>query len=266
MKIFRERILKVVAALFIGSLFLLVGAAQVSAAQDLAVRITQCPQSAKAGQDLNAGFQVLAHLAGGPAVKEVAVDIVLKRNASCPVPAPYAVCSPNYSDGVLLKGGREHVSLDPGQTLNVKLNGTNTIPADTPTGNYFLCAVIDAGNKVKEGNEQNNCACCPVKIIAAAGKPEITAYREKCGAKGSNVTILGKNFGTQTGKGVALGGHGIHVDLPVVSWNANMIIAKIPNDPKIQEGQWYYIGIERADHGEWLSNIDKNITICVLKK
>jgi len=266
MKMFRERILKVVTVFFIGSLFFLVGVAPVSAQQDLAVRITQCPQSAKAGQELGAGFQVVAHLTGGPAVKDVAVDIVLKKNARCPVPAPYAVYSQNYSDGVLLKGGREHVSLNPGQTLNVKLNGTNTIPADTPAGLYYLCAVIDAGDKVKEVNEPNNCACCPVKITAVAAKPEITGYKERCGVKGSNVTILGKNFGTQAGKGVALGGHGIHVDLSVISWSNTSIVAQIPNDPKIQEGQWYYIGVEKSNHSEWLSNISKNITICKPQK
>lgn len=39
-------------------------------------------------------------------------------------------------------------------------------------------------------------------------------------------------------------------------------MAKIPDDPRIQVGQWYYIGAEKADHSNWLSNINKNITIC----
>jgi len=266
MKMFRERTLKVVTVFFIGSLFFLVGVAPVSAQQDLAVKILQCPRVAHANQNLGAGFQVVAQNSGKAAAKDVAVDIVLKKNSSCAVPTPLAVYAPNYSDGVLLKGGREHVSLNPGQTLNVKLNGTNTIPADTPAGNYFLCAVIDAGNKIKEVNESNNCSCCPLTITASAVKPEITGYKERCGVKGSNVTILGKNFGTQAGKGVALGGHGIHVDLSVISWSNTSIVAQIPNDPKIQEGQWYYIGVEKSNHSEWLSNISKNITICKPQK
>lgn len=230
--------------------------------QDLTIKIINCPKSAKAGQDLGSGFQVMATNSGDTAVKDIAVDIVLRKDPSCPSPAPFAVYSPNYSSGVLLKGGREHVSLNPGQTLNVKLNGTNTIPADTPSGSYYLCAVMDAGNKVKETNEGNNCACCPIRIVAAEAKPEITGYRESCGKKGGNITILGRNFGSKEGKGVALGGHGIHVDLTVISWSDTTIVAQIPNDPRIQEGQWYYAGVERADHGEWLSNISKNVTIC----
>lgn len=139
---------------------------------DLTIKITNCPKSAKAGQELGATFQVTATNHGDIAVKDVAVDIVLRKDTSCPVPAPYAVYSPNFSNGVLLKGGREHVSLNPGQTLNVKLNGTNTIPADIPSGSYYLCAVIDAGDKVKEADEKNNCSCCPLKIAGAGEKSE----------------------------------------------------------------------------------------------
>jgi hypothetical protein len=108
-----------------------------------------------------------------------------------------------------------------------------------------------------ESNKANFKLTCKIPIPP---KPEITGYKEACGKKGGNITILGRNFGTQEGKEVALGGHGIHVDLKVVSWSDTTIVAQIPNDPRIQEGQWYYIGI-KAD-SEWLSNISKNITIC----
>ena len=206
MKMLRERILKVVTVLFIGSVFLLVGAAPASAQQDLVVRILKCPTSAKAGQELNAGFQVDAINGGRTAVKDVAVDIVLKKDVSCPVPTPLAVYSPNYSNGVLLKGGREYVSLNSGQLLNVKLNGTNTIPTDTPAGVYYLCAVIDAGNKIKEVNEPNNCACCPVKITTGAAKQgttasaSVTTSTAMTPAKGATPTaaIAGKSQATAT--------------------------------------------------------------------
>jgi hypothetical protein len=235
---------------------------QTSPKKDLLIKITNCPKTVKAGQELGASFKVTAMNQGDTAVKDVAVDLVLRSDTSCPTPANYANYSPDYSNGVLLKGGREHVSLNPEEKKNVQLNGTNTIPSNTPTGKYYLCAVIDAGNKVKEIKEDNNCACCPVNVVSHESKPEITGYKEKCGKKGSNITIIGKNFGSSEGKGVALGGHGIHVDLNIISWNNTTIIARIPDDPKITEGQWYYTGIEKADHSEWLSNISKNITIC----
>lgn len=138
--------------------------------QDLKLKLIDCPRGAKAGQDLDAGFKVLAINEGDSGVKDIAVDIILRNDNSCAVPAPFAVYSPNYSNGVLLKGGREHVSIQPNSRTNVKLNGSNTIPSDTPSGKYYLCAVIDAGNKVKEANEKNNCDCCLLKILGKESK------------------------------------------------------------------------------------------------
>jgi hypothetical protein len=162
--------LKIFAVTFLGSVFLLVGAAP-ALSNNLTVSILQCPKYARAGQNLKAGFQVKAFYVGPLPVNNVAVDIVLRNDTNCPSPAPYAVYSPHYSNGVLLKGGREFVNVMPVQWRQVTLKGDNTIPTDTPEGDYYLCAVIDAGNKVVEDtvqgvdHERDNCACCPVKII-----------------------------------------------------------------------------------------------------
>jgi minor extracellular protease Epr len=83
-----------------------------------------------------------------------------------------------------------------------------------------------------------------------------------CVSKGSTVTVQGSGFGAQTGKGVALGGNGIHVDLSIASWNTTAINVVIPNDSRIQGNSVYYIGIEKADHSQWLSNISKTVTTC----
>jgi hypothetical protein len=100
----------------------------------------------------------------------------------------------------------------------------------------------------------------PITVTAI---PQVTGFQPSgCVGKGATVTIQGKNFGLQTGKAVALGGSGIHVDLAVSSWSASSIAAAIPNDTKIQAGQWYYIGVEKTGHAGWLSNIDKTVTIC----
>lgn len=95
----------------------------------------------------------------------------------------------------------------------------------------------------------------------AALPPVISGYAQtSCINAGGNVTILGSNFGSQ--KSASLGGSGINVPLTINSWSSNQIIATIPNNPGIKAGQWYYIGISDPATGNWLSNIDKNITIC----
>ena len=92
-------------------------------------------------------------------------------------------------------------------------------------------------------------------------KPEITGYAHSgCINKGSRIAINGKNFGSK--KSVSLGGHGISVSLPVISWSSTKIVATIPKDNKISNDQWYYIGIKDSMTQRWLSNINKNITIC----
>jgi hypothetical protein len=138
---------------------------------DLTIKIVRCPKKVvKAGEELNAGFKVVGKSTFAGPVNSVAVDIILTSKPTYPIPAPFAVYSANYSDNVLLKGGREHISFTGPGNVNVKLNGTNTIPADTPTGIYYLGAVIDAGNKVKESNERNNVHFCKLKVIGSDTK------------------------------------------------------------------------------------------------
>lgn len=98
-------------------------------------------------------------------------------------------------------------------------------------------------------------------LTTVAAKPEITGYAPTtCINTNTNLTIFGKNFGAK--KGVSLGGHGINVDLPVSTWSTTQIVVRIPADPRIQKGEWYYTGVKDPNTGNWLSNIDKNITIC----
>lgn len=97
--------------------------------------------------------------------------------------------------------------------------------------------------------------------LTLALKPEITGYKiGQCIKPGETLPILGKNFGSQ--KAVSLGGHGINVSLTIKSWSNTLIYAVIPKDRRIQPEQWYYTGIRDPQTGNWLSNINKNITIC----
>jgi hypothetical protein len=142
----------------------------VKMARDLRIKIVRCPKRVvKAGEKLGDSFKVVAKSTFPGALKDVAVDIILTSKPTYPAPAPYAVYSPNYSDNVLLKGGREHITFPGAGSVPVKLNGTNQIPADTPAGIYYLGAVVDAGNKVKESNERNNVHFCKIKVIRRGG-------------------------------------------------------------------------------------------------
>lgn len=175
---------------------------------DLSIRITRCPQSVKPGQNLGAQFQVTGKSTFPNALTSIAVDIILTSKATYPVPAPYAVYSPKYSDGVLLKGGREHISFRGPGTVTVKLNGSNTIPADTPPGTYYLGAVIDAGNKVKEGNEKNNVSFCRIKIEPGmVARPDLGMYgflkigKQKKQVKWNESIVLTPNDATLVSQG-----------------------------------------------------------------
>jgi hypothetical protein len=39
--------------------------------------------------------------------------------------------------------------------------------ADTPPGDYFVCAGVDQDRRVPESNERNNAACNPIRIGAS---------------------------------------------------------------------------------------------------
>ena len=144
------------------------GSGTLAPSGDLAVSITGCPSTVRAGQDLGTAFKVRGRSSFSVPVNGVVIDLVLKKNALYPVPAPYAVHSQGYSDGVLLKGGRENISFNGPGWQTVKLNGSNTIPADTPPGIYYLGAVIDAGNNHAELNEKNNVAFCKIRVKEGA--------------------------------------------------------------------------------------------------
>ncbi len=182
-----------------------------STAGDLTIQIVQCPRtSVKAGEELRAGFKVVGNSTFANAVNNVVVDIILTSHNTYPMPAPIAVYSPNYSDNVLLLGGREHISFPGAGSVAVILNGNNTIPADTPPGIYYLAAVIDAGNTVAEINERNNVSFCKIQVVGTGvgnQKPDLTipslAFKKvekKTDASGKpywifNVIITVKNQG-----------------------------------------------------------------------
>lgn len=138
---------------------------------DLLVSLT-VPSAAKAGQDIGPMTKVVAKNAGtAPAPGTVGtlspangymIDVVLSKDTT--VPPGFAVYSAHFAEDVLLQGGRisNTEDLPPAGTKAYPTGGG--IPADTPTGGYYVCAFIDPGAKVAESNEANNVACKRIKI------------------------------------------------------------------------------------------------------
>jgi len=214
---------------------------------DLTIAISRCPGTAKPGQELGASFVVHATNNGKSDVSQVAVDIVLKNAPRCGGPVAWAVYSPNYSNGVLLKGGREFIDLNAGETKPVKLNGTNAIPADTPAGTYFLCAVVDSGNKVAESNENNNCGCCQI-VLKGAPIPEpsyqpcgitLTSLTQTSGKPGDSFGMAGV-WGDTQGTKIPCINKGSMNRLEVLHWSSTGIKVRIP--PGLEPGL-YKVGV-----------------------
>lgn len=248
------------------------------------------PASADAGDDIGPAIKVVAKNLGTAAAPGTTgsldsangymIDVLLSRNANAP--PGLAVYSPNFREDVLLRGGRisRTVDLAPGgsHTYPNLEGGDGRIPADTPSGNYHLCARVDPGNKVEELNETNNVYCAPIQIVGKSPAPAtttsarallppvITGYlfvSGDCVSKGGQFKILGRHFGAdQGGRSAALGGHDLVILLPIWQWKDEVILATLPNDPRIKEGTSYYAGIRRAGRGEWESNTDKPLPVC----
>jgi hypothetical protein len=82
------------------------------------------------------------------------------------VPPEFAHYADEYAEDVLLKGGRASRTddLEPNLSRVYRIGGG--IPADTPAGEYYICAQIDPGKKVAELNEKNNVSCMHIKLKA----------------------------------------------------------------------------------------------------
>ena len=227
---------------------------------------------------LAASTAVLAMLATMPAFANYTTTLSANPasyNGTCPTIIKFnGSITARKAGRVQYKFIRSDNAFAPIQTIEFTAPGTKQVDTTWTLGGPALphYSGWQAVQIVYPTNIQSNKATFSIRCAAApTPKPEITGYRMPgpqgaCVPKGSRFTILGRHFGSQAGKGIALGGHGIHVDLPVVSWSDSQIVATLPDDPRIQERQWYYTGVEKDSHNQWLSNISKNITVCPSRK
>jgi hypothetical protein len=101
-------------------------------------------------------------------------------------------------------------------------------------------------------------------IVNPAWQPfQIIGYEgQGCVRRGGTLTILGNGFGDVPGpNAVYIGGHGVGLPARVLSWSSRRIVVTVPNDPRLEAGQRYYVGIMN-DRRQWISNIDMDFAIC----
>lgn len=113
------------------------------------------PINVSPGEELGKSVSIIVENNGTIAAKGFNVELVLSSDNKIPVkPALYLE---NFSEDILLKDGREKVELlKSGEDITLNLEGSIKIPADTTPGKYYLGAVIDPENTIKELSEENN--------------------------------------------------------------------------------------------------------------
>lgn len=162
---------------------------------DLTVALEGIPAILRPGDSLGAGARAVArNVARGVAPgsrmgqRGYVIDVVLSRDET--VPDGFATFQETFREDVLLRRGPASNTSDLAAGASAAFDIENdTIPRDTPPGDYFLCARIDPGSVVPEANETNNLSCRPVNVQAAT----TTSACEGVGVttRVENVTHLG---------------------------------------------------------------------------
>jgi hypothetical protein len=92
---------------------------------------------------------------GTTAAQNVKVQLLISSDIQ--IPEKEAVYSETFQEDALLEGGEKTVeTINPGEQVQFNFKGSLKIPADTNPGRYYMAAVIDPANSVKELNEVNN--------------------------------------------------------------------------------------------------------------
>jgi subtilase family serine protease len=93
------------------------------------------------------------------------VDLSLSSDRN--IPEGFASFSPNFSEDVLLRGGRisNTPDLEPGESITFTEDNLE-LPDDVPPGDYFLTARVDPAGNVAESDETDNTDLVDLKVLA----------------------------------------------------------------------------------------------------
>lgn len=133
---------------------------------DLTVSL-KYPVKAQPGDEMKNDISVIVENNGTAPAEKFDVDLVLSKDNKIPVQP--AVPSETFTSGMLLENGRLSFSLlKPGDSITLNLENPIRIPADTLPDKYYLGAIADPGNTLKELDESNNVYAGFLLITVAA--------------------------------------------------------------------------------------------------
>ena len=158
-----------------------------SSLPDLVANITG-PSTGKAGESMAQEVSVIVKNLGNQAAPGTInsdgrvnlygylVELVLSSDRLVAVrPATF---SAGFMEDMLLKGGRVSRTYDVASGASLMVWDPATaqeddlqIPNDTPSGNYFICAVVNPSGTVDEEDESNNVHCAPLNIQGEPSPP-----------------------------------------------------------------------------------------------
>ena len=135
--------------------------------------VLDCSQSSGCGFDLKPGITGPSTAVSGDTLQSL-VSATLTNNGDSKaelVSVGFYISEDSdiTTDDTLLLGGREHVTVGPGDVVDVVINGTLTLPDLTP-GMYYLGILADEFDSFAECDETNNQASLPIEILAAPCK------------------------------------------------------------------------------------------------
>ena len=144
---------------------------------DLLVSIS-VPSVATAGENIGPEVVTKVENIGTVAVHEYQVDLVLSTDEI--VATDFARLSElSFEEDALLDGGRTTITgeIPPGESVSIE-SVIIRVPADTPAGRYFLCAVVDPSNRTSELDEGNNTSCAELTIDSPSPKEDAAPSAE----------------------------------------------------------------------------------------
>ncbi len=129
---------------------------------DLAVVSFSGPVQALPGEEIGPGVDLRIVNQGNVRCTSFEIQFYLSDDAEI-----------SNTDEPLIAGNVNITSLDAGEEIDVVVNPSMAIPADTPIGTYYIGLIVDDGDAIPESDENNNDSSYQILIDAIDPVPDI---------------------------------------------------------------------------------------------